>query len=234
MRMGRARRWTFLLLAGLLESAAALDIVIVRHAETLANVTKDYSAFNQRHFTARGEQQIARLTRTLAGLRFDAILTSPAYRVMRTIEPYLVASDSRAEIWPELEECCWQRDRAHEYTPPGRPILIEADQKPFFVLRAGASDRTPGSELYDDGLKRVRWVAGEIWRRWAGTDAVLLVATHYHTGARLIEALIEQPHDGLRLENAKLTHVREVDGRFYLMGVNLDALDLETAAEAKP
>ncbi len=227
MHIGRARRWIVLLLAGLLESAAALDIIIVRHAETLANVTKDYSAFNQRHFTSRGEQQIARLTRTLAEHRFDAVLTSPAHRVMRTIQPYLVAADARAEIWPELEECCWQRDRTHEHTPPGRPILIEADQKPIFLLREGAPDQSPGGELYDDSLQRIRWVAGEIWRRWSGTDAVVLIATHYHTGARLIELLTEQTPSGrLRLENGKLSHVREADGRFYLVGINMDTLDL--------
>lgn len=230
MHLGRARWWALLLLAGLLDSAAALDIIIVRHAETLANVTKDYSAFNQRHFTKRGEQQVASLTRTLASHRFDAILTSPAYRVLRTIQPFLAATETQAEIWPELEECCWQRDRENEYTPPGRPILLEAEQKPFFLLRAGASETAPGEERYDDGLKRIRWVAGEIWRRWAGTDAVILIATHYHAGARLIEVLAEQlPSGRIQLENGKLTHIREADGRFYIVGLNLDAIDLKAA-----
>jgi broad specificity phosphatase PhoE len=153
---------------------------------------------------------------------------------MRTIEPYLVAADAQAEIWPELEECCWQRDRVNEYTPPGRPIGIEEHQTRYFVLRPGAPAITPGDERYEDGMRRIRWVAGEIWRRWAGTDAVVLVSTHFHTGARLVEALTEQPHHGVRLDNAKFTHIREVDGRFILMGVNLDSLDLIMADEVAP
>lgn len=226
----RALCWALLLLAELLEPAAAFDIVIVRHAETIANVTKDYSAFNQRHFTKRGEQQVAHLTRTLANHSFDAILTSPAYRVLRTIQPFLVATETQAEIWPELEECCWQRDRVNEFTPPGRPILLEADQKSLFFLRAGAPNLAPGEERYEDGVKRMRWVAGEIWRRWAGTDAVILIATHYHAGARLIEALAEQvPSGRIQLENGKLSHIREADGRFYIVGLNLDTLDLKAA-----
>lgn len=236
MHLVRARCWALLLLAGRLESAAALDIVIVRHAETIANVTKDYSAFNQRHFTKRGEQQVARITRTLANQSFDAVLTSPAYRVLRTIQPYLVAAEKQAEIWPELEECCCQRDRVNEYTPPGRPILLEAEQKALFLLRAGASDRSPGDERYEDGLQRIRWVAAEIWRRWAGTDAVILIATHYHAGARLIELLAEQvPAGRIQLENGTFTHIREADGRFYIVGLNLDTLDLKaTQLETTP
>ncbi|MCS6772437.1 MAG: histidine phosphatase family protein [Kiritimatiellae bacterium] len=213
----------------------ALDIFIVRHAETLANATKLYTAFNQRHFTRDGARQIEDLTRALRPYRFDAILTSPAYRTLRTIQPYLVAANAQAEIWPELDECCWQTDPEHELTPPGDPILLEEDQRPYFALRPGAAETSPGAERYDDGIRRVRWAAAEIWRRWGGSDAVILVATHYHTGAKLIETLAESlPSGGVRLQNAKLTHLRESDGRFFIVGLNLDEPGAAAPIRASP
>lgn len=215
---------------GLAVAAEALDIYIVRHAETLANVTKEYTEFNQRHFSREGEKQIARLTRALQGRRFDAVVTSPAHRTLRTIEPFLASTggELRAEIWPELDECCWQKDRKNDRTPPGRPILIEAGQALYFYLRRGAATETPGSETYEDSLRRVRWVAGEIWRRWGGTDAVVLVATHFFTGGRLIELLLDDRITGeIRLENAKVSHVREENGRFRLVGLNLPPAEVD-------
>lgn len=211
----------------------ALDVYIVRHAETLANVTKEYTAFNQRHFTRKGEQQITALTRALAPHRFDAVIVSPAYRVLRTVQPYLAATGTRAEIWPELDECCWQADRANDRTPPGFPILLEEDQRSVFVLREGAPVIAPGDERFEDSLRRIRWVAAELWRRWGGTDARILVATHYLTGAQLINALADSVSEGrIRLENAKIAHLREVDGRFTIIGINLDPDAIQQAADA--
>lgn len=213
--------WTGLLL----HAAAALDIIIVRHAETLANVSKDYSAFNQRHFTEDGLREIDALTKLMEPHRFDTILTSPAYRVLRTIQPYLEKTGQTAEIWPDLDECCWQTDRASERTPPGEPILLEQEQRPLFVLRAESPDLSPGGETYAEGVRRVKRAAADIKTRWSGTDAWLMIVVHRHTGARLIESLLDQAPTGrYQLENTRFTHLREENGRFALVELNGRAL----------
>ncbi|HMP75349.1 MAG TPA: histidine phosphatase family protein [Kiritimatiellia bacterium] len=236
MYRGRARRLVLLLVAGVLaHTATALDVVVTRHAETLANVTKVYSSFNQRHFTEAGEKQLAALTDMLREHRFDAILVSPATRVLRTIQPYLEATGQTAEIWPELEECCWQRNRESERTPPGDPILLEPEQRPLFLLRAGAAEVAPGNESYVEGVRRARQLAIDIRKRWGGTNARILVVGHYHTGARLVEALVDDPRAAsrLRIDNARLTHLKEMDGRFTLVGLNEEQLHLQPSVPAE-
>ena len=222
MQRGRAWRLAFLLVAGSMAyPAAALDVVVTRHAETLANVTKDYSAFNQRHFTEAGTKQIAALTAALDGIRFDAILVSPAYRTLKTVEPYLKQSGQSAEIWPELDECCWQLLREGATSPPGLPILLETEQRPLFFLRADAPVVVPGNESYDEGVRRIRAAAEAFRARWSGTEAVVLVVAHQHTGSRLVETLLgEAPEGRYRIENARFTHLREEGGRFVLVELN--------------
>lgn len=229
MYCGRARRLVLLFAAGVLaHKATALDVVVTRHAETLANVTKEYTSFNQRHFTEAGAKQIEALTGALRPHRFDAILVSPAVRVLRTIQPYLEATGQTAEIWPELDECCWQRDRENGRTPPGDPILLESAQRPLFLLRAGAAEVAPGNESYVEGVRRSRQLAVAIRERWGGTDARILVVGHYHTGARMVEALADDPDkvSRIRLDNARFTHLKEMDGRFTLIGLNEEAVHL--------
>lgn len=179
--------------APLASASLALDVIIMRQAETLAEGAPGDSPFNQRHFTETGLNQIAEWTDLLRGQRFDAILVSPAYSALRTIQPYLEEASAQAEIWPDLKECCRQTDRTSERTPPGEPILLEANQRPYFLLREGAPDVAPGNETYADGVRRAHLVAEQIRARWAGSDARVLVVTHERTGAQLLEALLGSP-----------------------------------------
>ncbi len=199
----------------------ALDVVIMRHAETLANETGVYSAFNQRHFSERGLGQINILTAALGARRFDAVLVSPAFRCLKTIQPYLERAGAQAEIWPELDECCWIPEGRAEKTPPPEPILLEPEQRSLFVLRADAGAETPGHESYADGVKRARATINRLLDRWRGREAVLLVVTHKHTGARLAEALLGEALMGrYNIQTAAFTHLREVDGRFQMLETN--------------
>lgn len=225
------------LLAGLLvlasaPAALALDLYLVRHAETLANVTRDYSVFNQRHFSEAGERQVAELTDALRGRAFDAILVSPAYRALRTIQPYLEASGQVAEIWPELDECCFQRgdeEQASDTSALGPAILVEQEMRPFFMLREGSDGDAPGPETYAEGVMRVKRAAALLRERFGDSDATVLVVAHWHSGSRLLEVLMDQaPQGRYRPQNTAATWLHGEGGRYRLMGLNLPVADVAT------
>lgn len=210
-------------------SSPALDLWVVRHAETVANVTDDYSVFNQRHFTALGEQQASNLTAALRGLVFDGIAVSPAYRAQRTIHPYLLENGVVAEIWPELDECCWQRGDARgasDTSATGPTVLVEQDMRPQFRIREGNDGQLPGLETRSEGIARARRAARMLRERYAGQPVRLLLVVHQHTGSYLLEALLDQAPEGrYRLANAAVTWLSEENGRLRLVAENLAPSD---------
>jgi len=205
--------------------APALDLLIVRHAETLANVQDDYSIFNQRHFSALGEQQVSNLTAALAGCRFDAIVVSPAYRVQRTIFPLLQHQGAVAEIWPELDECCWQKGDergASDTFTTGPQVLVEQDMRPYFLVRQGSDGMLGGMESRTDGIVRIKRAAALMKERFGDTAQTVLVVSHQHAGSRLVESLLDQAPEGrYRLANAAVTWLRVDQGRFRIQAENL-------------
>ncbi len=195
----------------------ALDILVVRHAQTLANISDDYSLFAHRHFTELGQNQIRTLTETLGTRTFTAILSSPSYRVRRTLLPYLENTKQTAELWPSLDECCVGTESEGARYPAGALILIESEHRPYFTLRDDVPATAPEGQSYTDDLRRIQQTADDIKARWGGTDATLLIATHEYTGSRLIEALLGRDMTGsLKLENASITRLHEVDGHLTL------------------
>lgn len=209
--------------------APGLELLLVRHAETLANVKDDYSVFNQRHLSAQGEAQVLDLAKAWRGLRFDAVLVSPAYRALRTIHPYLEQNGVVAEIWPELDECCWQKPGERSGTDTavlGGEVLVEQDMRPFFMVRSGSDGRVAAEETYADGVRRVKQVAQMIEQRYGEGDLAVLVVVHQLTGSRLVETLLGQGPEGrYRLNNASVTWLHGERGRFNLVGENLSAAD---------
>ena len=117
---------------------SGLDVYLIRHAETIGNVTGDYSEENQRLFSPKGRKQIKGIVRKLKNYEFDQVIVSPTWRTRQTILPYLRANNITAEIWPEIEECCCgsrgNMDPA-ENIPFGDEIMISEEEKPYFKLR---------------------------------------------------------------------------------------------------
>jgi broad specificity phosphatase PhoE len=216
--------------------APALDLLVVRHAETLANVQDDYSVFNQRHFSALGEQQVSNLTAALAGRRFDAILVSPAYRAQRTILPLLQQQGAVAEIWPELDECCWQKGDergASDTFATGPQVLVEQEMRPYFLVRQGSDGMVGGMESRTDGIVRIKRAAALVKERFGGTAQTVLVVMHQHSGSRLVESLLDQAPEGrYRLANASVTWLRADGGRFRIEAENL--VPAEAATRLSP
>jgi len=201
------------------------EIYFARHAETLGNVTHKHNHKNDRTFSSQGKQQVARLTAKLDALHFDAIVVSPKYRVLNTIFPYLKKHHLKAEIWPELQECCWQ-EKTNRLSSPilqrGKRIHLEAAMQDSFIFPNADAQRKYAAKNYGDGLLQTFKAVQLIRQRFAASGKRILVVGHYHSGSRLMEILQGIEPDGrYQLSNAKVSHLREgSDGSFQLIDVN--------------
>lgn len=196
-------------------------IVFVRHAETLANATGRYNSFTVDRFSPKGEAQVEALAKRLAGMRFDAIVVSPSPRALRTVAPYLKATRQRAEVWPELYECCdAHTKKVHGQTSPtvryGRRVPLPPDLAPLFALTPGR-DRMILAPSYDDGLRQIRMAAERLRKEFGDTGKTVLVVGHSLHGGRMIEALEGKPLTGaVKPANASPIVLREEAGGRYL------------------
>ena len=202
-----------------------LDIIYVRHAETIANATGDYTTGNESTFSEKGEVQRYDLIEKLAPYSFDAILCSPRDRVVYTLLPYLEEQNLKAEIWPELTECCWHKDRSapvSEDLEPGPPILLAPDAKRYFAFRDNEARNEYQAFTYADGIVQMNKLHDLITECYAGSGKTILVAGHGLAGSRFIELLIGQtPNGHIRLHNSELTHIKQMsDGSFKLISIN--------------
>lgn len=202
-----------------------LNIYLVRHAETVGNVTGNHSAENDRTFSKKGRSQVAELTQKLSKIRFDAILVSPKYRTMNTILPYLKLHNLKAQVWPELAECCWQKKKDASYAfriERGARIKLDSAMRPHFSFPDSASEREYAPFGYSDGMLMVFKSFDNITRKYGGSGKNILVVSHYHAGGRLIEILQGvEPEGRYQLSNAKIAHLRENSNATYrLMGIN--------------
>lgn len=209
--------------AGLARAAGMLDIYLVRHAETLANVTGVHDSYNDSTLSERGQAQVDALTRELANHRFDAVLVSPAGRALLTIQPYLRQSGTVGIVWPELTECCWQRERDEDGSlQTAQAIRLPAGIAAQFTFRDGDSTFEYANRNYADGVAQVRQAVSLLKQHYYSSGKHILIVAHYHAGAVLMGELLGVGRDSLPgLKNARVSHLRQLpDGRFELLRIN--------------
>lgn len=169
------------------EPPRGLDVYLVRHAESMGNVTGDYSEENQRTFSPKGLEQVAGIAEKLKTYHFDHILVSPTHRTRQTILPYLKAHGLTAEIWPEVEECCCDlRGNASpaRVIPQGDPVIIEEDEALYFRIREDGSIRyAPGDDA--EGVAQIFKARDEVLKRFGQSGKSVLIVTHSCTGSRI-------------------------------------------------
>lgn len=205
--------------------AAGLDVYLIRHAETMGNVTLDYSETNQCTFSPKGLTQVAGITEKLKDLSFDDVLVSPTWRTRQTILPYLKAHNVIAEICPEVEECCC--DCRGDTAPAanirlGEKIVISEGETPYFKLRDTNTLFRFAPATEEEAVAQIRRAGDLIRSRFGGSGKSILVVTHSCTGGRFIENLLGLKPDGrFGPGNAALTHLRQqADGSFSLLMLN--------------
>lgn len=202
-----------------------IDLYILRHAETLANVTDVYTRENMAAFSEKGQRQVDQLLEKLKAYRFDYILVSPIHRAHYTILPYLEKGGMTAEIWPELAECCWQKDQdllASASLSMGMTIPLDESLGKYFKFRDKVSMRYYNQKNYAEGVALQKKAAEMLVARFGHSRESVLIVGHYHAGGRLIKILLGLPPVGrFNLKNAALTHLRQrKDGSFQLMMLN--------------
>jgi broad specificity phosphatase PhoE len=210
---------------GVAQAAGGLDIYFVRHAETQANATGEHNSGNSNMLSEQGEEQVSALGSKLKALHFDAILVSPAERAVNTILPYLKETGQKGEIWPEITECCWQKDRgdiASGKLTTSSMVRLSTEQEAYFTFRDENSKRKYGNESYADGVAQVRRAEELLKKHYFCSGKTILIVAHYHSGQVLLAELLGVTRDELpNLENAKVTHLRQgEDGRFTLLSIN--------------
>ncbi|OQA24237.1 MAG: Histidine phosphatase superfamily (branch 1) [Verrucomicrobia bacterium ADurb.Bin345] len=206
------------------DAPRGLDVYLLRHAESMGNVTGDYSEENQRTFSPKGLEQVAGIVEKLKAHHFDHIMVSPTHRTRQTILPYLKAHGLTAEIWPEVEECCCDlRGNASpaRVIPQGDPVIIEEDEALYFRIREDGSIRyAPGDDA--EGVAQIFKARDEVLKRFGQSGQSVLIVTHSCTGSRIMEALLGiKPAGRFAPANAAVTHLRqETNGVFRLVLFN--------------
>jgi len=204
---------------------APTDIYFVRHGETMGNLTHHHNHKNDRTLSPEGNRQVAALTHKLDQLHFDHIIVSPKYRVLKTILPYLKKHHLVAEIWPELEECCWQKnhDSPSEVPARGSPIRLDADMKHYFTFTDTDSRFRFNTRGYGQGMMQTFMATEKIKRRFSTFGQRILIVGHYHSGSRIIEILQGiEPVGRYKISNTQILHLRErSDGTFSLVKSNM-------------
>ncbi len=204
---------------------AGLDIIVVRHAETVTNATGVKDKRNDSMLSEVGLAQVEALTRELSGHHFDAVLVSPAERALLTIQPYLQQRKMTGIVWPEITECCWQQDRGDikgGQLQKKHSIHLPPEMVAQFSFRDNDSSFKYANSNYADGVAQVREAVRLLKASYSNTGKTILIVTHYHAGGVLLGELLGVDRDSLPgLENARLTHLRQQpDGRFELLMIN--------------
>jgi len=206
------------------QTAAAdqTEIYFVRHAETMGNITHSHSKQDDQTLSPEGKSQVDELTRSLEQLKFDYIIVSPKYRALKTIQPYLKKHRLTAEIWPELAECCWQKD--HRQTSAfdlrrSEKIELTRELEPWFSFADGDSHYSYDTRNYSEGILQTLMAADRLKRRFGRSDKIILVVGHYHAGSRLLEILQGmEPIGRYKLDNTSISHlVEKPNGNFELL-----------------
>lgn len=200
-----------------------LEIVFVRHGETQANATGRYNSRTIDTFSALGEKQVAALTPKLMKLRFDGIVVSPSPRALKTVAPYLKATNQKAAVWPELYECCDAHSKKVKGPTSKEPryggkVTLPEDISGFFALIPG-KDKFVLTPSYEDGLRMIEMAAKRLKNGFAGSGKVILVVGHSLHGGRMIEFLQGKEMTGrTRPGNTEIIRLREQpDGKFSIV-----------------
>ncbi len=207
------------------QTGFALDVYLIRHAETMGNTTGDYSPVNQATFSSNGLAQVAGVPDKLKGYRFDCIMVSPTWRTQQTILPFLKAAGQKAEIWPEVEEAdCGITGEVvpSEAVNQGTAVEIVEGAQDLIACRDEASSRRYAPASREEGVRQMQLGVELLKNRFGGSDKTVLIVTHSCTGGRLMELLLGlKPSGRFSPKNATLSHLRQKeDGRFELLSLN--------------
>jgi broad specificity phosphatase PhoE len=173
-----------------------MKLFFVRHAQSIGNLTSDFSTSDHDRLSPLGLEQARAVVPRLKALGpVDRIYCSPALRAIQTILPYLTANDLKAEIWPELDEACWQQDKlapVPERESPAPLFTLDPSFQPLFSVRQDRPWLPYGDEVFREGLNRIDGVFRELLKRHLDSRETLLVAGHALFATHLLGLFLGQ------------------------------------------
>jgi broad specificity phosphatase PhoE len=240
-------------------SEAGLKIYYLRHGEAGHNVVKEWAKTpkeerpvyvgNPNVFTPKGETQVAAVAGKLQKYHFDFIAVSSMWHTRHTILPYLKATDTKAEIWPELHEINGGSGILSAKLPPpsspilnaGTPVKLPPDEAPYFSLRAGATNDfklPPEKDGEQESACRfvVQSAIDMIHQRFGGTDKAILLVGHGNSGKAMLRLLTNNRlADIPPMANTGIWMVEEQpNGQFKLEIYNDAPYETHGAVSAQP
>ena len=196
-----------------------MHLYFVRHAQSMGNMTNDYSTSAHDQLSPNGWQQAEQLINRLAGIHFDVIYVSTATRTMQTITPFLQRHGVRANLWPALQEACWQRDRTATVplrTAPPAEFVMPPEASAHIDVLDGYRNLPPAGETYQEGRTRIISVYEHLLHWHSERAETILVVGHEHAGGRLVELLLGlEPEGRIQHSNTGLTHLIERDDHIF-------------------
>ncbi len=202
-----------------------MELVFVRHGQSMGNMTGDYSIETSDRLSPLGWEQAERLVQRLERKNFEAIYVSPLRRALETALPFLKSTGRTAEVWPRLAEACWQQDRdaqPPEKRLPRLPLDLPSGADGHYEIPSDFL-MPYEDETYPEGLSRIAETAQMLRNLYGGRPVSILILGHGHAGGRLIEMMLGREVIG-SFGHANTAHSRLLerdDGTFELVEQNV-------------
>lgn len=188
---------------------ADVELLIVRHPETEANVNGQFVGQGESPFTDEGRRQARRLPRKIARFEPDLLWSSPLLRALSVAEGARRLSGIDLTVDPRLTELDF--GQAHgltweEITEAGIPFNYRAADQPV----------APGGESRNQLLSRVAGVLDEVSAS-GGRHALVCHAGVLRAALAYTLGLTPEQLWLFGVSNAQLARVRVIDGHGQLI-----------------
>jgi broad specificity phosphatase PhoE len=193
---------------------------VVRHAESLANVSR--SSQIDCDLSELGRGQAAAVAAELVRLGVDRVLSSPYRRTLCTAQMIAEAANAPLEVLPGLHE------HHPGAFPADWPLMTRAElvvNFPGLLLSDDLADRDWHRPPETDAqvLERMGRVLADLESRYASTSQRLVLVSHGSPCGKLVQAFmgVTDPSRGeVTIANASISTLEIAGGRRYLRSVN--------------
>jgi probable phosphoglycerate mutase len=163
-------------LAQKLRKGAPVDLYFVRHGESVANLTREFSNTGSKHpLTSRGIEQARLLADSLASRRISRIYSSPLLRAVQTADILSQTLQAQVEVTEAL--CEWSVGVLEGTSDEQGWARHRQVQEDWFV-RGNLESKIPGGESFVEIRKRFVPFIDALVSHGHGTDERLVLVGH--------------------------------------------------------
>lgn len=191
-----------------------MDVYVVRHGESEANLAQVHSGWAQINLTEQGRQDAAMAGRLLKGISFDRIYSSDLIRAVQTAQIAIPGCEPvQLECLREINTGTLTMVSVKECTEKYGDVYLKA---------RGSRDFT-GYEGENHAMHCIR--AAEFLKMLAdtaGENEKVAVFSHYGTIQCMLDCVIgsDTSHGGVLVSNGSVMHLRWNGNRWILISWN--------------